>query len=161
LAEIIPSSTRDYNVQTYLFKDYWEDIGTIEAFYNANLALTYQPDPPFSFYDEKAPIYTRSRYLPPTKLLDSRVIESMVGEGCILKECAVQRSVVGIRSRIETGCVIDNALLMGSDYYESPSERSQALESGRVPLGVGAKHDDPKSHRRQERAHRAQCTDRE
>jgi ADP-glucose pyrophosphorylase len=117
---------------------FWEDIGTIEAFYNANLALTYQPDPAFSFYDEKAPIYTRSRYLPPTKLLESHVIESMVGEGCILKECTVRRSVIGIRSRIETGCVIDNALLMGSDYYESPAERLKSLESGKVPLGVGA-----------------------
>ena len=136
--EILPASARDFNVQAYLFKDYWEDIGTIEAFYNANLALTYQPDPPFSFYDEKAPIYTRSRYLPPTKLLDSHVIESMVGEGCILKECTVKRSVIGIRSRIETGCVIDNALLMGSDYYESPVERSKSIESGKVPLGVGA-----------------------
>ena len=136
--EVLPASARDYNVQAFLFKDYWEDIGTIEAFYNANLALTYQPDPPFSFYDEKAPIYTRSRYLPPTKLLDSKVIESMVGEGCILKECTVKRSVIGIRSRIETGCVIDNALLMGSDYYESPMERAKTLQSGKVPLGVGA-----------------------
>jgi glucose-1-phosphate adenylyltransferase len=136
--EIIPASAKDYNVQAYLFKDYWEDIGTIESFYNANLALTQQPDPPFSFYDEKAPIYTRSRYLPPTKLLDTKVIESIVGEGCILKECTVKRSVIGIRSRIEAGCVIDNALLMGSDYYESPAERAKTLESGRVPLGVGA-----------------------
>jgi glucose-1-phosphate adenylyltransferase len=136
--EILPASARDYNVQAYLFKDYWEDIGTIEAFYNANLALTYQPDPPFSFYDEKAPIYTRSRYLPPTKLLDTKVIESMVGEGCILKECTVKRSVIGIRSRIETGCVIDNALLMGADYYESPLERAKNLEIGKVPLGIGA-----------------------
>ncbi len=136
--EILPAALASHNVQAYLFHDYWEDIGTIEAFYNANLALTEQPDPPFSFYDEKAPIYTRSRYLPPTKLLDSRVIESMVGEGCILKECTVQRSVIGIRSRIETGCVIDNALLMGSDFYESPAERLQALNSGKVPLGVGA-----------------------
>ncbi len=136
--EILPASLSSHNVQAYLFNDYWEDIGTVEAFYNANLALTEQPDPPFSFYDEKAPIYTRSRYLPPTKLLDSRVIESMVGEGCILKECTVQRSVIGIRSRIETGCVIDNALLMGSDFYESPAERLQTLNSGKVPLGVGA-----------------------
>jgi glucose-1-phosphate adenylyltransferase len=136
--EIIPAALQNYNVQAYLFKDYWEDIGTIEAFYNANLALTYQPDPPFSFYDEKAPIYTHSRYLPPTKLLDSHVNESMVGEGCILKECTVKRSVIGIRSRLETGCVIDNALLMGADYYESPAERAKALESGKVPLGIGA-----------------------
>ena len=136
--EILPSSTKDYNVHAYLFKDYWEDIGTIEAFYNANLALTCQPGPPFSFYDERAPIYTRPRYLPPTKLLDCNVIESMVGEGCILRECTVKRSVIGIRSRIETGCLIDNTLLMGSDYYESPSERLQTLESGKVPLGIGA-----------------------
>ena len=136
--EILPASANDYNVQAYLFKDYWEDIGTIESFYNANLALTFQPDPPFSFYDEKAPIYTHSRYLPPTKLLDSRVIESMVGEGCILKECTVERSVIGIRSRIETGCVIDHALLMGADYYESPTTRLQHVAQGNTPLGVGA-----------------------
>ena len=136
--EIIPAAAVDHNVHAYLFKDYWEDIGTIESFYEANLALTEQPVPSFSFYDEKAPIYTRSRYLPPTKLLDSRVIESMVGEGCILKECTVKRSVIGIRSRIETGCVIDNALLMGADYYESPAERQQALDCGKVPLGVGS-----------------------
>jgi glucose-1-phosphate adenylyltransferase len=136
--EILPAALNGHNVQAYLFKDYWEDIGTIEAFYNANLALTEQPDPPFSFYDEKAPIYTRSRYLPPTKLLDSKVIESMVGEGCILKECTVKRSVIGVRSRIETGCVIDNALLMGADFYESPAERLKNLERGKVPLGVGA-----------------------
>ena len=136
--EVLPASLNKYNVQAYLFKDYWEDIGTIESFYKANLALTYQPDPPFSFYDEKAPIYTRSRYLPPTKLLDCKVTESMVAEGCILKECTITRSVIGLRSRIETGCVIDNALLMGSDYYESPAERMQNAQSGRISLGVGA-----------------------
>ena len=136
--EVLPDALSSHNVQAYLFNDYWEDIGTIQAFYHANLALTEQPDPPFSFYDEKAPIYTRSRYLPPTKLLHSRIIESMVGEGCILKECTVKRSVVGIRSRIETGCVIDHALLMGADFYESPAERLQCLEIGKVPLGVGA-----------------------
>jgi glucose-1-phosphate adenylyltransferase len=136
--EILPSATSEHNVQAYLFNEYWEDIGTIDAFYKANLALTYQPDPPFSFYDEQAPIYTRSRHLPPTKLLDSKVIESMLGEGCILKECTVQRSVIGIRSRIETGCMINHALLMGADYYESPAERLEHVEQGTVPLGVGA-----------------------
>ncbi len=136
--EILPASAKDYKVLAYLFKDYWEDIGTIDAFYKANIALTEQPDPPFSFYDEKAPIYTRSRYLPPTKLLDSKVAESMIGEGCIIKECTIKRSVIGIRSRIETGCLIDNTLLMGSDYYESPADRLQNSEEGRVSLGIGA-----------------------
>ncbi|MGH7809987.1 MAG: glucose-1-phosphate adenylyltransferase [Candidatus Binatia bacterium] len=135
--EVIPAAAKDHRVYAYLFKDYWEDIGTIESFFEANLALTEQPLPPFSFYDEKAPIYTHSRYLPPTKLLDSHVVESMVGEGCILKECMVKRSVIGIRSRIEADCVIDNALLMGADYYESPAERLKNLACGKVPLGVG------------------------
>ncbi len=71
-------------------------------------------------------------------MLDTNVGESIVGEGCILKECTVKRSVVGIRSRIETGCVIDNTLLMGADYYESPAERLQNANSGRVSLGIGA-----------------------
>ena len=136
--DILPPAASDHNVQAYLFQDYWEDIGTIDAFYHANLALTAQPVPPFSFYDEQAPIYTRSRHLPPTKLLDAHVIESMLGEGCILKECTVQRSVIGLRSRIETGCVIEQALLMGADYYESPAQREEHAEHGTVPLGVGA-----------------------
>ncbi|MGH7832624.1 MAG: glucose-1-phosphate adenylyltransferase [Candidatus Binatia bacterium] len=136
--EILPASANHYNVIASLFDDYWEDIGTIEAFYNANIALTQQPGPAFSFYDEKAPIYTRPRYLPPTKLLDCNVVESMLGEGCILRKCTVIRSVIGIRSRIETGCTIDNTLLMGADYYESPAERAKNLDIGRVPLGIGA-----------------------
>jgi glucose-1-phosphate adenylyltransferase len=136
--DILPPATSAYNVQAYLFQDYWEDIGTIEAFYHANLALTAQPVPPFSFYDEQAPIYTRSRYLPPTKLLEAHVSESMLGEGCILKECTVKRSVIGLRSRIDTGCVIEQTLVMGADYYESPSQRVDHLEQGTIPLGVGA-----------------------
>lgn len=136
--EIIPASSKNYNVQAYLFGGYWEDIGTIEAFYDANLALTRQPHPPFSFYDEGAPIYTRSRYLPPTKLLDCQVTESMIGEGCILKECRIENSVLGVRSRIESGCLIDSSLIMGSDFYQPFAERQSSCHDGKVPLGIGA-----------------------
>lgn len=135
--EIIPYAAKDHNVQAYLFSDYWEDIGTIEAFYEANLALTKQPQPPFSFYDEEAPIYTRPRYLPPSKLLDCHVTESIIGEGCILKNCTIQHSVLGVRSRIEAGSIIDNALLMGSDFYEPFTENQCSLENGNIPLGIG------------------------
>ncbi len=135
--EIIPGAAKDHNIQAYLFKDYWEDIGTIEAFYEANLALTQQPTPPFSFYDKKFPIYTRSRYLPPTKLLDCQVTESMIGEGCILKECRINHSVLGVRTRVEKGCVIEDSLLMGSDYYENPVQRKADLEGGSIPIGIG------------------------
>ncbi|MCG6137341.1 MAG: glucose-1-phosphate adenylyltransferase [Nostoc sp. LLA-1] len=135
--EIIPDAGKDYNVQAYLFDDYWEDIGTIEAFYQANLALTKQPLPPFSFYDEKAPIYTRARYLPPSKLLSCHVTESMIGEGCILKNCRIQHSVLGVRSRVEAGCVIEESLLMGADFYQPFVERQCSLEKGDVPVGIG------------------------
>ncbi len=136
--EILPASAKDYNIQAYLFDDYWEDIGTIEAFYDANLALTQQPEPPFSFYDEKAPIYTRPRYLPPSKLLDCQVTESIVGDGCILKECRIAHSVLGVRSRIESGCSIEESLVMGADYYQPFAERQSIWEKGNIPLGIGA-----------------------
>jgi len=136
--EIIPSAARDYNVQAYLFKDYWEDIGTIKAFYDANMALTKQPQPPFSFYDEKAPIYTRSRYLPPTKLLDCIVTESMISEGCIIKNCRISHSVLGIRTRIESDCLIEDSLIMGCDYYEPFAERTAILEEKKIPIGIGS-----------------------
>lgn len=135
--EIIPDASKDYNVQAYLFDDYWEDIGTIEAFYHANLALTQQPQPPFSFYDEKAPIYTRARYLPPTKLLDCHITESIIGEGCILKSCRIQHSVLGVRSRIESGCIIEESLLMGADFYQASVERQSNLVENDIPVGIG------------------------
>jgi glucose-1-phosphate adenylyltransferase len=135
--EIIPGSAQEYNVQAYLFDGYWEDIGTIEAFYHANLALTMQPQPAFSFYHEDAPIYTRSRYLPPSKLQDCHVTQSIIGEGCILKNCRVSHSVIGLRQRVHADCVIEEALLMGADYYEPMSESSRHLTRGKIPMGIG------------------------
>lgn len=136
--EIIPGSAQTHNVQAYLFNSYWEDIGTIESFYEANLALTQQPEPPFSFYDDDAPIYTRGRSLPPTKLLDCQITDSMIGEGCILKNCQIHHSVLGIRTRVETGSVIQDTLIMGADYYQPPTDRKAQIERSGVPLGIGA-----------------------
>lgn len=135
--EVIPSAAKDYNVQAYLFNDYWEDIGTIEAFFEANLALTQQPQPAFSFYDENAPIYTRSRYLPPSKMLDCQITESIIAEGCILKECRIDHSVLGLRSRVESGSVVEDTMLMGSDFYQPFAERQYGLEKGSIPIGIG------------------------
>lgn len=135
--EIIPDAAKDHNVQAYLFDGYWEDIGTIEAFYNANLALTQQPLPPFSFYDEQAPIYTRPRYLPPSKLLDCNITQSIIGEGCILKNCRIEHSVLGVRARVESGSVIEDSMIMGADYYQAFAERQCSVEHGDVPVGIG------------------------
>ncbi|MBF2000933.1 MAG: glucose-1-phosphate adenylyltransferase [Synechococcales cyanobacterium C42_A2020_086] len=136
--EIIPSVAKSHNIQAFLFDGYWEDIGTIKAFYEANLALTEQPQPPFSFYDEQAPIYTRGRSLPPTKMLNCQITETMIGDGCILKNCQIHHSVLGIRTRIESGCTIQDSLIMGADYYQPFSERQSECDGKTVPLGIGA-----------------------
>ena len=106
-------------------------------FFEANLALTAQPDPAFSFYDKQFPIYTRHRYLPPSKLQDAQVTESIIGEGSLLKACSIHRCVLGVRSRIENEVVLQDTLVMGSDYFESGEERELLLEKGGIPMGVG------------------------
>jgi glucose-1-phosphate adenylyltransferase len=136
--ELIPASLeRGDRLQSYLFNDYWEDIGTIGAFYEANLALTQQPNPPFSFYDEKFPIYTRPRYLPPSKLQDAQVTESIIGEGSLLKACSIHHCVLGVRSRVEDEVVLQDTLVMGCDYFESSEERVLLRERGGIPMGIG------------------------
>jgi glucose-1-phosphate adenylyltransferase len=136
--EIIPESLRrGDNLQSYLFDDYWEDIGTIGAFYEANMALTDQPNPAFSFYDEKFPIYTRPRYLPPSKLLDAQVTQSIIGEGSMLKACSIHHCVLGVRSRVEDEVVLQDTLVMGNDFFESSEERAVLRERGGTPVGVG------------------------
>ncbi len=136
--EVIPEALgRGDSLKSYVFDDYWEDIGTIGAFYEANLALTQQPTPPFSFYDEKFPIYTRPRYLPPTKLVDAQITDSIIGEGSILKSCSIHHCVLGVRSRVESDVVLQDSLVMGSDFFESAEERTALRNGGGIPLGVG------------------------
>ena len=136
--EIIPAALeRGDRLQTYLFDDYWEDIGTIGAFYEANMALTDQPNPAFSFYDEKFPIYTRPRYLPPSKLLDAQVTQSIIGEGSMLRACSIHHCVLGVRTRVEDEVVLQDSLVMGADYFESGEERAVLRERGGTPIGVG------------------------
>ncbi len=136
--EIIPAALeRGDRLQTYLFDDYWEDIGTIGAFYEANMALTDQPNPAFSFYDEKFPIYTRPRYLPPSKLLDTQVTQSIIGEGSMLRACSIHHCVLGVRTRVEDEVVLQDTLVMGADYFESGEERAVLRERGGTPIGVG------------------------
>ena len=136
--EVIPEAlNRGYKLTSYVFDDYWEDIGTIGTFFESNLALTKQPKPPFSFYDEKFPIYTRPRYLPPSKLVDAQITDSIVGEGSILKSCSIHHCVLGVRSRIESDVVLQDSLVMGSDFFESSEERIALRKGGGIPLGVG------------------------
>jgi glucose-1-phosphate adenylyltransferase len=136
--EIIPAALASGQpLQSYLFDAYWEDIGTIKAFYDANLALADE-QPAFSFYDEQAPIYTRSRYLPPSQVRDSRLRRSVLNEGCLLDRYVIEHCVLGLRLRVEEGAVLEDTLVMGADGYESEAERALVRSRGGVPLGIGA-----------------------
>src|ERR1044072_3332833 len=104
--EIIPGAIKNYNVQAFLFDGYWEDIGTIDAFYLANLDMT-SPMPKFNLFDAVCPTYTRARSLPPSKLHNCDVRDSIISEGCIINDAAILRSIVGLRSRIGKGSRIE------------------------------------------------------
>ncbi len=136
--EIIPTAlSSGQRLQSYLFDDYWEDIGTIKAFYEANLALA-DDEPAFSFFNEKDPIYTRPRYLPPSQIREAKVHRSVLSEGCVLDRCVVEHCVLGLRLRVEEGAVLENTLAMGADSYESAAERAAVRAARGVPLGIGA-----------------------
>ena len=135
--EVIPSAIDKYNVQAHLFDGYWEDIGTIRAFYEANLDLA-SPLPKFNFFDTPSPIYTRSRYLPPSKIHDCDIDNSMVSEGCILNGVHARNSIIGLRSRVDGGVRIENSIVMGSDYYESIEEIKANMDRGTPHIGIGS-----------------------
>ncbi len=135
--EIIPSAIEKLNVQAYLFKHYWEDIGTIRAFYDANLDLS-APLPKFDFFNTDAPIYTRSRYLPPSKLHDCDITNTMVSEGCILNGVSAKNSILGLRSRIDDGVKIENSIIMGADFYEAFDEIKARATEMTPHIGIGS-----------------------
>ncbi|XP_010531437.1 PREDICTED: glucose-1-phosphate adenylyltransferase large subunit 3, chloroplastic [Tarenaya hassleriana] len=135
-SEIIPAAIRDHNVQAYFFRDYWEDIGTIKTFYEANLALA-EEHPKFEFYDPDTPFYTSPRFLPPSKIEMCRIVDSIISHGCFLRECSVQRSIVGERSRLDYGVDLQDTVMLGADYYQTESEIASLLAEGNVPIGIG------------------------
>ena len=114
--EVIPSAIERYRVSAYLHRGYWADVGTIASFYDANIALT-RPDAAFNFYDAQCPIYTHPRFLPGTRVGECAVRDAIIAEGCELDRCAIEASVVGIRTRIRQGARIRRSVLLGADYY--------------------------------------------
>jgi len=134
--EIIPAAIEKLNVQAFLFNNYWEDIGTIRAFYQANLDLA-SPLPKFDFFNDADPIYTRSRYLPPSKVHACDIDNSMISEGCILNGVFAQNSIIGLRSRIDPGVRIENSIIMGADFFESFEEIQRNVSRSKPHVGIG------------------------
>ena len=123
-------------MQAYLFDDYWEDIGTIKAFHMANIDMTAIL-PKFNLFDTEAPIYTRARYLPPSKVHNCEIVDSIISDGCILNRAKVVRSVIGLRGRIEPTAYLEEVFFMGADEYESIEELRADRAAGTPLIGIG------------------------
>ena len=128
--EIIPKALGNHRVSPYIFRGYWADVGTIEAFYDANIQLTRR-GAPFNFFHPRWPIYTHPRFLPGTRAYDCRIEASIVAEGCYLDQCHIRESVVGIRTHVDTGARISRSVLLGADFYE------EEMAASSLPLGIG------------------------
>jgi len=129
---IIPGAIKTHKVYSYIFDDYWEDIGSIRSFWAANLALT-EALPSFSFYDMASPIYTRMRYLPPSKINQCDLSRCLLTEGCIITGKRIDHAVIGMRALVGEGTEIEDSIIMGADYYEHGTIDH---DSG-IPLGIG------------------------
>ena len=129
---IIPQSIKDRQVSAFIFKGYWEDIGTIRAFYEANLDLT-DILPEYSFFEADTPIYTHPRFLPGSKVNGATLRQAIISDGCIISDAHLERSVIGLRSIIRSGATIRNSIIMGADYFEKDAPADPA----RPPIGIG------------------------
>jgi glucose-1-phosphate adenylyltransferase len=134
--EIIPAAISRIKVNAYTFDGYWEDIGTIRNFYEANLELTTLK-PRFDFYDESHPIYTHSRCLPPSKMNFSNMNQSIAAEGCIITNASITNSIVGVRTIIESGSSLNGVVCMGADFYESDIQKQHNAEVHIPNVGIG------------------------
>ncbi|HEV3409902.1 MAG TPA: glucose-1-phosphate adenylyltransferase [Chthoniobacterales bacterium] len=130
---IIPHAINERHVSAYIFDGYWEDIGTIRAFYEANLDLT-DLVPQYSFFEASAPIYTHPRFLPGSKINGAALRQAIISDGCIISDAHIERSVVGVRSVIKTGATIRNSIVMGADYYETDTAN---IPPGAPAMGIG------------------------
>ena len=134
--QVIPRAIEKYDVYGYLFDDYWEDLGTVEAFYKANMDLTGS-DPHFDFHDMTAPIYTRPRFLPSTRVESCDIRESIISEGSILRGARIINSVVGIRSQVGEGAELERVMMMGADFYEDEEDLDYNRQLGIPNIGIG------------------------
>jgi glucose-1-phosphate adenylyltransferase len=135
--EIFPAAVRTHRVQVHLFDGYWEDIGTIRSFYDANLALA-AADRPFDLANQEKPIYSRARFLAPSRIDSATVRNSLISDGCTIESGAtIENSVVGLRCRIGKNVTIRNSVLMGADYYDSPEDIQACSARGEPALGIG------------------------
>ncbi|MEI0697917.1 glucose-1-phosphate adenylyltransferase [Brachyspira intermedia] len=136
--DIIPEAIKKYKVFSYAFQGYWEDVGTIKAYFEANISFGSK-NPPFDFYDENAPIYTHVRYLSPSKVEKATVTSSIIADGCRIENATIKECVIGVRSVVQSGSTLERVVMMGSDYYEDNND-IERLNVKHIPkIGIGKK----------------------
>jgi len=134
--DIIPMAIQNMRVFSYVFQGYWEDIGTIRSFFEANLDVTSEL-PRFNFFDMAAPIFSRPRFLPGSKINGAQIDHAVISDGCILNHAVITHSIVGLRSLVGAGTVLNRTILLGSDYYESYESIVEHEKAGNPRIGVG------------------------
>jgi glucose-1-phosphate adenylyltransferase len=134
--QVIPKAIEKFDVYGFLFDGYWEDLGTVEAYYKANLDLTSSA-PHFDFHDMTAPIYTNARFLPPSRIEKCEVKESIISEGSILKGARITHSIAGIRSIVGEDVVLERTVMIGADYYEDEDDEQYNRQVGIPNVGIG------------------------
>ncbi|XP_071694994.1 inactive glucose-1-phosphate adenylyltransferase small subunit 2, chloroplastic-like [Rutidosis leptorrhynchoides] len=139
--EVIPGAiSLGLKVHAYRFDGYWEDMRSIEAYYKANMDSTKKTNINYNFYDRDFPVYTLPRHLPPSLVGDAVITDSVIGDGCILNRCSIRSSIIGPRTRVGDGAVIEDSVIIGSDIYQSEPERrtgGENLKHMSVPIGIG------------------------
>jgi glucose-1-phosphate adenylyltransferase len=133
---IIPETIKTHRVFSYIFQGYWEDIGTIRSFFEANLAMTDEL-PPFDFFNMQAPIYSRPRFLPASKVNGANVFHAAISDGCIINHAHLSQCVVGLRTVIERNASLKRVVLLGGDYYETEESILASRAKGIPKIGVG------------------------
>jgi glucose-1-phosphate adenylyltransferase len=134
--EVIPALLGRSKLCSYIFEGYWEDIGTVRAFFETNLALA-QPLPPFNFFDRSAPIYTHPRYLPASKINRCNIDHVVIGDGCLVTDSTLKHCVISIRSILGENSNLEDVVMMGADYYQTADEVQGDKAKGRPSIGVG------------------------
>lgn len=134
--QVIPNAIGLKKVYSYFFDGYWEDIGTVKSFHQANLSLT-DDIPKFDFYDEGHMIFTHPRYLPGSKLKNAAIKNAVICEGSLIQNAEITRSVIGVRSIIRSGSVVENTVMMGSDYYQTTEFKVASKSKGKPLMGIG------------------------
>lgn len=134
---ILPVALEHGKLQGHIFDDFWEDIGTIRRFYEVNLAMA-QENPPFDFYDADSPIYSRPRFLPGSRVNGGALRDVLMADGCRIENATIRNAVIGLRSLIGSNVTLTNSIMMGGDYYESPTDFAANTDKNRPNIGIGS-----------------------